>query len=97
MQKLTQEENDIRFKKAIKLIATGVKSAEAIKQVGMNHTAFYNRKRSGKEPTKVVKRASPRKLLNVQDLPSMPAQGVPGIFMVFGSPDLLASFAKGMQ
>lgn len=75
-------------------IAKGMPIAAAIKKAGMSIGTYYNTaKRVAKTPSKGPR--SPRKLLNIIDLPEQVSQ--PGLFMVWGSPKTLAEFAKGMQ
>lgn len=82
----------LRYNKAKALISEGLNIDTACKQAKIGNVTYYKFK---KLETKPVKK-TPRKLLNIQDLPTFsPAIGKP--FMVFGSPNQLAEFAKGMS
>lgn len=90
--------NDARFKEAKRLLGQGKSLNEALKTTGLAVGAYYVRHRAEKKakPVKAAKAKTPRKLLNVTDLPDFVPQ-IGNLFMVYGSPAMLASFAKGMS
>lgn len=108
MDRKTSAECATNYALAKKLIASGKSVDAAIKEVGLTKGSYYfNRAKDLKKPYAkwknrpaaklvVAKRASPRKLLNVQDLP-MVAIDTEKLFMVYGTPSMLANFAKGLQ
>lgn len=80
-----------KFHEVNKLRASGLGVVEACKQARLSPKTFYTVK--SQLETKPYK---PRKLLNITELPSFVPK-VGNLFMVYGSPDMLASFAKGMS
>lgn len=82
-------------------IKKGEKTMTAIKAEGLDASAYYRLARQGGVPINSRNGAGklakpPKKKLVVTDLPVTPQMG-PGLFMVFGAPEMLASFARGMQ
>lgn len=81
-----------RLDKVLALRKNGVPVQQACKEVKMSVGTFYSAQKAMKKKA----RKSPRKLLNITELPSfVPKTG--NLFMVYGSPEMLANFAKGMS
>lgn len=97
MKKKTSDEVFKGFLETKKLIASGSKIEAAIERTGLTKGSYYfHRAKELKKPLAPSRR--PRKVktrLNIQDLPdAMPSTDK--LFMVYGSPTMLANFAKGL-
>lgn len=78
--------------KAEALIKQGTPTMEACTKVGITGSTLY----CTRARLKKLARKPARKLLNITELPAFVPK-VGGLFMVYGSPELLASFMKVAQ
>lgn len=90
-----------RFRKVKALIKQGTKITEAIRQTEIDPSTYYRLARTngkhvwGTSKLRGTKKRKKRVLLQVENLPA--PQTTPALFMVFGSPEMLTSFARSLN
>jgi hypothetical protein len=97
MHRMSIDAVNERVEKARELVKSGLPRKKACEQAGVAYSTFLAREGKTKEYKPRGVKKSPPSILRVSELPVMEKSDKGQLFMIFGSPEMLASFARSFN